>query len=159
MKNQYKMGALTTLRLMPSTKSEVKSFTEILKAEILSGYENPLSTAILLKALEDVVSSLRKDSDIEEVIMNEASKYNEKTFETSGAKFTIQLMGVKYNYDKCEDSTWSGLNDNLNVIKGKMKERESVLKAHPNKWVDADTGEVIYPAPKTGKEKVTITLI
>lgn len=153
------MNALSILRQLPSNRAEVNRFIDILRSEILDGNNDPLQVAVMLKAIGDVFAKLRTDDELDEFFLNEASKYPEKSFEIAGARIAVAMTGVKYDFPKCQDSTWLALQQEMTELKERIKDRENTLKAHKEKWVDAETGEEIYPVQKYGKEKITVTLL
>jgi hypothetical protein len=62
------MTAISVLSQMPENKAQIDTFVKSLKAEVISGTAEPLHVAVFLKTLEEVVSTLRKDKDVQEVI-------------------------------------------------------------------------------------------
>ena len=69
------------------------------------------------------------DKEVKEIIMEEADKYHEKTFEFSGAKVT-KSKRTTYDYAVCNDSVYNSLKEQLKI-------REAILKS----GIDASTGE------------------
>src|SRR5574343_97209 len=110
------MNAISTLTIMPQSKSEIAAYISQVKEQILSGYIDGCETAIMLKSLEDTIKTLRGDEDIKRFIMQEAEKYG-KSFEFKGAKFSIS--GRK-TYDFVEDSEWFVLNTQIEELKAKQ---------------------------------------
>lgn len=144
---------------MPNTKEEIKVFVEKVKYELEGGYIDPL------KALRDVraiQTALEQIADIAKPLaLAEAEKYG-KRFELMGAKFEIKEVGVKYNYENCNDLKYATLKDSEKKIKEDLKTRDGFLKAIKEKEiiVDDDTGETItvYPPIKSSTTSVVITL-
>ncbi len=153
------MKALSTINLMPSTNNEVDKMFTLIKQEILSGNENPLKLEVQLKAMETLIKKLRSDNEIKEQMIDEGMKYPEKSFELFGAKFIKTTVGVKYDFDVCQDSEWQDIKEHAENYKAKLKEREDFLKALKQPVVNPDTGEMIYPAKKTGKESISVKLL
>ena len=72
---------LAILEKLPQTKKEVKIFAKNLINSIQWGEINPLDLDGKLKALEEVVSMVRKSEEMKEGLLAEAEKYEEKTFD------------------------------------------------------------------------------
>ena len=141
------MTKSTALALMPTTKAELSTFIKGLKEEFLNGYSEPLEVAIQLKAMEDIVKSLRTDPDIKDMIISEAEKYG-KTFEEKGAKFTLK-QSVRYEYH----------DERISALKAEIKARETMLKALTGDMADPETGEILHPAIKKSSDSIMITLL
>jgi len=152
------MDTLSTITILPGNKKEVDSYYNNAKNELLNGNRDPLIILKHLKAYESIIKSLLADEEIEDTILNEAEKYGNKTFEYAGAEFQIKETGISYDYSNCNDSEWNDLKRQEEEIKKKRKEREETLKVHKEEWGDPETGEVIYPPVKKGKEKVILKL-
>lgn len=116
--------ALATLTQLPTTQTEIKSYVQTVKDDILGGWIQPEESAIILKAFEDIVKALRQDQEIKEYILSEAEKYTEKTFDYGGAQLT---KSSRTTYDYSRDEEWSELNEQLNDIKAYIKARETLL--------------------------------
>ena len=153
------MKAISTINLMPSTNNEVDKMFTLIKQEILSGKENPLKLEVQLKAMETLIKKLRSDNEVKDQMINEGMKYPEKSFEIFGAKFSKTTVGVKYDFDVCQDSEWQDIKEHAENYKAKLKEREDFLKTLKQPVVNPDTGEMIYPANKTGKESISVKLL
>ncbi|KPL08384.1 hypothetical protein AMJ86_00720 [bacterium SM23_57] len=100
----------------------------------LSGDVNPLGTELLMKSLENVINLVRKDDRFREAVIDEISKYEEKSFSFDGAVIT---KGERKNYDFSTDPRWVALREQL-------KEREALLKNIPkSEEIITLDGEVI----------------
>jgi len=128
--------AIAKIKALPSTKKDQKSFSnEIIKA-IVEGEVNPLKIDSYLKSIENVLYLIRKDVEVKQLVLNEAEKYGEKSFDAFNAVITISK---KTTYDYTKDSVW-------NKLKAKIKARETLLKSVINSdsdIVDTDTGEIL----------------
>ena len=139
---------------LPLNKVEISTFIARAKKVIMSGNENPLLIAKKLKVMETIVSELRKDKDIDDVMITEAMKYPKKTFEAFDAKFQLKETGVGYLYENCNDKVWDELDYEIQRLTKAKKAREEMLKTGFN----AETGEEFKPPLKTSTTKVTISL-
>ena len=91
------------------SKSQVIDLFVETKDSIMSGNQDPLKVAVHLKALEDLISRLRKDEQIQDYTLEQSLKQGEKIFSIYGAEISIQEMGTKYDYSICNDSLLGGL--------------------------------------------------
>ena len=151
------MNAISTLTVLPQSKEQIAQYVMMVKDDILSGYVNPLESALMLKAFEDILTALKGDKDIRAYIEQEADKYVEKTIDFHGAKITKQDR-AKYDFENCEDSTLKLLYQQAEQIKCNIKARESWLKTLKEPTVCIETGEVINPPAKTKQVIISITL-
>ena len=145
-------NALSTMKLMPSTKKELKTYVAKAKQEILGGWYNPLQVAGMLKAMEEVVKQLRSDPEIKDAIDNEASKYPDKTIDlcdftiTRSQRSTPDFTGI--------DSILDNLYKDAEMLKQVIKAREQVVLS----GVDPSTGEAFDEVPKKYTSILSISL-
>ena len=140
-------------------KSQVINLFVETKDQIMSGEQDPLKVAVHLRALEELISKLRKDEQIQEYTLEQAEKEGQKTFMIYGAEVQIKETGTKYDYSNCNDITHKKLIQNLNDIKNKIKDRETILKAiNEDNPVISTEGEILSPPLKTSKTGISITL-
>ena len=148
------MNALSTITILPSTKEEQKNYIALVKEAILSGEQNPLIIARQLNAFAGILKELTSDKDIKACFMDEAQKYGSKTFDL-GAKFTLQ---TRKTYDYSSDTEWREINASIEALKGRLKEREEMLKHLTCEVADIETGEMLTPPPFESNEILVITL-
>ena len=141
------------------SKAQVLDLFVETKTSILSGDSDPLKVAVQLKALEELITKLRKDSQVQDLILEQAFKEGEKTFTMYGAEISIMEMGTKYDYSICNDALLGGLYGELDLLKRKIKDRETMLKtiSEDNPAVSMD-GEILHPPLKRSKTGISITL-
>ena len=155
----FSMNALSTLTIMPENKESLALYISNLKSEILAGNENPLKIAKLLKILEEIVKTLRDDSEIKEIILKEAEKYKEKTIQNFGAEFCKKEAGIKYDYSECNDNEWNDLSQKIHELFLQKKEREQFLnKITPEITIFNNEGIRIEPPLKTSQTIVSISI-
>jgi hypothetical protein len=154
------MSTLSLISQFPVSKADRELFKRRMKSEILLGERSALDYAVYLAAIEKVFKELRTDEELENAILNEHEKRNEKSFDYKGATLTRSETGVSYDFES--DSKWVTLDRLKKQIDTEIKEREKILKAITNVLieVDADTGQIIeiYPPLKKSKTKVVVTL-
>jgi hypothetical protein len=151
------MNAISTLTALPLTRESQKDYIKQVKTSLLNGYVEPFEAAKMLKSFEDIIKALRADSEINELISNEADNYTEKAIEVNGCKFT-KCEKPTYDFMACEDSVWRELNIESVRINTLKKERETLLKSLKSEIVNPDTGEVIKPPTKKSTSYISVTL-
>ena len=145
-------NALSTIKLLPATRNELRDYSQKVKSEILSGHYDALEVAGMLKAMEELVKSLRADKDIKEAIETEADKYAEKTIEIGNFKITKSSRSTK-DYAGI-DPILEDLNVSLEQRKKMIKARQSVIDS----GVNPETGETFAPVPKQTQTIISVTL-
>jgi hypothetical protein len=136
-----------SLELLPkielSSIEPTKFNIELLKQTIVAHFrdsgESPLEMLVKSEALQQLLDGIRAE-----------------LIEVLGAELSKMESGVKYAYDG--DYTWQKLNQEVEAVKYKLKEREGLLKAIKEPLVDPETGEMIYPAPKYSTTTFKISL-
>lgn len=149
--------AISQFSNLPQTKKEREMFVQLVVNEILSGSRDPLEVEIYLKNIEETINEIRKNSEVKQLLISEASKYNSKTFDFNGSKITISKRST-YDYSTCNSSEWSELDSQIKELKEKQKVIEKQLSIMTKSIVDAETGELINPPVKSTTEFLTIKL-
>ena len=138
------METNTSIELIktPLSKSEQTDLINACVKSVVEGEVNPVSTEIALKALEEVIKSIRNHQDYKNCVMNETSKYG-KSFEAYGAKIE-NCQRTILDFSECGDVIWNEMNAEMEKLKERMKAREKTILT----GVDPATGEVLNP-PKS----------
>ena len=141
------------------SKSQIIDLFVDTKDQIMSGEQDSLKVAVHLKALEELISKLGKDEQIQDYTLEQSLKQGEKTFSIYGAEISIREMGTKYDFSICNDSLLEGLYSQMTILKKQIKERETMLKtiSEDNPAVSMDA-EILHPPLKTSKTGLAITL-
>ena len=141
------------------SKSQIIDLFVDTKDQIMSGEQDSLKVAVHLKALEELISKLRKDEQIQDYTLEQSLKQGEKTFSIYGAEISIREMGTKYDFSICNDSLLEGLYSQMTILKKQIKDRETMLKtiSEDNPAVSLD-GEILNRPLKTSKTGIVITL-
>lgn len=143
-------------------KTQRQSFVTSVIESVKSGNVNPLELHCNMKAMTEIVGSINKFPEYKEAIMEQAEKYDGKTFEYGHAKITIKEVGVNYDFSECNDLEYNELKTQFDELQAKVKDREKFLKAMPKKQVliDEETGETyeVFPAVKTSTTSLSVTL-
>lgn len=155
-------NALSIINNMPSTLDQVARFVSKVKDEALSGEYNPLEVLKQLRMAQKALEILNKDEELEEAAQKEHSKHGVKTLELPGASVTIKEVGVKYDYEACNDRIWRLHKEDESMSAYNRKEREKFLQSikDPITILNEETGQVetLNPAPKTSSTKLSVTL-
>jgi hypothetical protein len=148
------------LGLMASTSTQINVFSDSIIQAVQGGELNPLDVAVQLKAMELASERIRKETKVE--LLNEVSKYPEKSFTYNGNTITKAEHGTKYCFDKCGDPEWEMLNQQKESIARSMKEREEFLKAlkSPIEVLNSLSGEIhlLTPPTKTSVSGINISI-
>lgn len=150
-------SAISTLTILPTTKSDISNYVALVKNDILSGYMQPEAIAITLKSFEEIIKQLKADKEIKEHIQNACDLHNEKSFEYGDAKFTKSERPT-YDFKACDDPEWLRLSMDEMKVKGAKKTREDWLKTLKEATPDPETGELINPPTVLKTSIVSISL-
>lgn len=153
--------AISTLSVLPSNRDQIKTFSRMLKDEIMGGNVDPLKTLVHLKFIEKMLADILKDEELDNLFVKELDNYGkEKVVEIAGAKLSHMEAGTRYDYEASGDPKWFDLKKQSTEASERLKEREKFLQTIPYDQgvVDPDTGVFITRPPKTSKSKVKVTL-
>ena len=151
------MNNLSIITIAPRSKSEIETWVQGAKEELLSGNYNPLEIAIYQKAFFTALEDLFKSDEIKKMLMIEARKFPEKTISFQGAKITKSSKKT-WHYEKCNDSEYNNLCVIIEELTERKKEKEKLLQALKSEMANTETGEVINPAYFEESEYLTINL-
>jgi hypothetical protein len=146
---------------LPTSVSQRITFVEKFTAELEAGYIEPETTAISLKAMEELVKALRANPRIRDIMADAVNKHPEKTFEYQGAKFEKAETGVSYDYTVCQSSVWKRLKEESDKAIQALKNQEEFLKSlafTEEDVFDNDTGEKLFPPAKSSNTYFKVTL-
>jgi hypothetical protein len=135
-------------------REQVELMHQEFRIQIEEGNINPLEFAIkarmIIKALEQTLT------DTQYLAINEQEKHG-KTAEMFGAVATTSEMGVKYDYESCNDIEWIILKENVERTTEMLKAREKWLRSltKPENIVDAN-GEIITITPPIKRSTTTL---
>lgn len=153
--------AISTLSVLPSNRDQIKTFSRMLKDEIMGGNVDPLKTLVHLKFIEKMLADILKDEELDNLFVKELDNYgNEKVVEIAGAKLSQMEVGTRYDYEASGDPKWFDLKKQSTEVSERLKEREKFLQTIPYDAgvVDPDTGVFITRPPKTSHTKVSVRL-
>ena len=149
-------------QIFETTKEQRVEFTHQLIERLNNGELDPLKTHLQVKALEDMLETLKNNKDYKDAVLN-AAVQNGKEFEYMSAKFNVREVGVKYDYTKCESPAYEEIMADYNDAAKRKKDMEDFLKKVPHQGLDiinGVTGEVtrVYPPAKSSITSVAVSL-
>jgi hypothetical protein len=149
-------------QIFETTKEQRTEFTYQLIERLNAGELDPLKTHLQVKALEDMLETLKANKDYKDAVL-QAAVLNGKDFEYMSAKFNIREVGVKYDYTKCESPAYEEILNEYNSAAKAKKDMEEFLKKVPHQGLDiinGVTGEVtkVYPPAKSSTTSVAVSL-
>jgi hypothetical protein len=130
------MNELSHLTVLPSNKQEIKAFAANAKVELLSGNYDVLELFVQSKAIEKTLSEIFDDKEVKAKLNDLAQLYPEKTFEIGQAKIS---RSERKTYDHTSDPEWNSIQSDIEILKARLKMRETVLVRDD---IDYQTGEV-----------------
>jgi hypothetical protein len=151
------------LALFETNKEQRQSFALDLVSKIEQGEVDPLKIHLQVKAMEDIIKLLNDNTIYKKAVLEQAQKFEGRSFIYQNAKIEIKEVGVKYDFSKTGDTVYQMLDQMLLSAKTSVKQREDFLKTVPPKGMqvlDEGTGEMItvYPPSKSSTTSIAVTL-
>lgn len=148
--------AISAMSELPSNKQELLDYNELIKQSILSGNNDVLEVARKINILKRIAEFFEKDKDIQEVVLNEASKFSNGELK----EIQVKELGTKYYFEKCGHSIYNRLVDQRDSLNASIKALEEGMKLTGGVAVDPLTGEefTFNKAAKSSTTKVVFTL-
>jgi formiminotetrahydrofolate cyclodeaminase len=162
------------LALFQTTKDERRAFVESLINALNEGELKPLDIHLQIKSMEDIISQLTDRNEktnknfttairYNQLLLEAAEQYHQKSFEYQNAKIELKEVGTKYDYSQCNDAEYSELVAQQKEITEKVKAKERFLQTVPVKGIvitNDETGETytVYPPSKKSTTSVAISL-
>jgi hypothetical protein len=159
-----------------SKKGVAKAASNIY-ASIMDHGMSAVDFAVMLKFVEETGKELKELSDengkntFVDLVREEIEKNSNdgKSYTTKyGVKFELYEAATKFDYESCGDPIWNKLNKDLEILKVRMKERESFLKSLSESVtmniIDPETSEfhenvTLYPPVKSSTSTYKQTMI
>jgi hypothetical protein len=155
----YEESAISILRKLPESKSQADNFVRLIRESIENGETDVLLAYKNISMLEHIFKKLKSDLIIKDVVLEEAERFNQKTFEYQNTKFTIKEVGSTYKYERCNDTVWNDLSEKIKELTDKRKEREAFLRTIKRGMeIYNEEGTLIEPPIKQSTTAVTVTL-
>lgn len=141
-------------------KTTAAEMAQLIISAIENGDVNALNLKIKIKAIENVIKTIKPILDKEARSIAELE--GQKSFTRLGSTVKLQETGVEYDYTNCQDPKHAKLTESFESAKAAKENREAYLKAldKSETIVDEDSGEIvtIYPPIKSSTSSVVITL-
>jgi hypothetical protein len=153
MENQQ-MTALSVVALFPETRKQINDFSEQVINSVYDGKTNPLEVDYAFKCIEETAKTIREG--IKKDVVSECEKYGDKPFEYKGAKSVQVNNRSTYDFSGC--SMWNELKEQENAIAEKRKKLETILKTIQGEMADAESGEILNPAPCSNSKIIVYKL-
>ena len=136
------------------SKRGAESLSKELSIKVKDGFENALHIQCAIKYYEEVFKQVKEE--IKQDVATEFSKYGGRKAEAFGYSMQESESGVSYDYST--DAIWMGLNEELESLKEKLKQRESALKLIKDKgnWVMNPLTSELYEEVAPVKKSTTI---
>jgi hypothetical protein len=133
--------------------------------------------ATMFKFVEETSKQLKELTDdggknsFTELVREEIKSHSDdgKSYTTKhGTKFELFEAASKFDYESCGDPVWNRMNNELEILKAKVKERESFLKTLTKSMemniMDPDTQEFhegvnLHPPVKSSTSTFKQTMI
>ena len=148
---------VSTLSLMPETKSQQEVFVSKLIDSVKFGAISPLKAEAIICNLEQVARAYRANYEVRDMLL-QAVQFKGGKCEDFNAKFQIAEAGVIYDYENSK--TWRDLTREIEKLNEKRKTIEAALKlATPEvPFIDPTNGEKITECKKVFKTIVKTTI-
>ena len=148
---------VSTLTLMPETKSQQEVFVSKLIECVKHGAISPLKAEAIICNLEQVAKAYRANYEVREMLL-QAVQFKGGKCEDFNAKFQVAEAGVIYDYENSK--TWRDLTREIEALNEKRKTIEAALKlATPEvPFIDPTNGEKITECKKVFKTIVKTTI-
>jgi hypothetical protein len=137
------------------TKKGVARAAANIYTSVMEGNMAATDVAVMLKFVEETGKQLKELTDdngknsFVDLVREEVERSSDdgKTYSTKhGVKFELYEAATKFDYESCGDPVWNRLSKESELIKMKMKERESFLKTIKGSTtmnvMDPDTAEL-----------------
>lgn len=151
-------SAHQVLKLMPSTKEGIDKFSDLLFTELEEGHIDPLWLRVVQRCMEKVFENIKERLD--ELCLDEAGKYGEKSFSYRGFKVQIAEVNTEYDYSVCNYPPLLRLSEQAKKIKQRIDEEKKFLNSlkGPKSINDEMTGEVLEVLPPVKYSKTGIKI-
>jgi hypothetical protein len=168
--------AKSILALFETNKAQRKDFVDDILTRLDEGQVNPLVVQLQVKCMEDILTQLTSTDKEKNKNLEAAIKYKkhlaeaftnyaegQKSFSFHNATFRQMEAGSRWQYENTEDPVLGELYEQQEVLKKKIKERETFLQGLPEDGVtitDENTGQVvrIFRPYKTSTTTIAVNL-
>ncbi len=149
---------MSTVRQLPETKQQIEIFADQLEQGLNNGRIVASELLRFQKAMEKVFDKVKPT--LIDCALAELDKYEKNTI-IKNTEFSIVEAGTKYDYSMCNDAELNDLYLSMDLLKEKVKHRETFLKAlkEPLSIIDEETGDLqrVHPPKKSSSTTVKVT--
>ena len=148
---------VSTLALMPETKSQQEVFVSKLIENVKGGAISPLKAEAIICNLEQVSKAYRTNREVKDMLL-QAVQFKGGKCEDFNAKFQVAEASVDYDYENSK--TWRDLTIEIEALNERRKTIEAALKVATTEvtFVDPTNGEKITECKKIFKTIVKTTI-
>jgi len=145
-----------SIKIERVSKSAIHEIANSVVSYVLDGNDDPLKEFIKAKALSEIASEI--SDGLKDDAIREAEKYdlNDSVF---GCK--VVLKSTPTSYDFSHDGEWKSVNDEIEKLKSRLKDREKkMIDAMKYSELTDELGEVIPPAriKKEGSQTIAVNI-
>ena len=144
-------SVISYIRLMPATKSEQETAANQIISAIHENQVDALEVKLYLDSIKKTIELVDKSTIYKSKVIEEAQRYNEKTFGLKGAKITVAGR-TSYDYSVCNDEVLNDLLAQQKQLELMIKNRQEMLKI----GVNPETGEQLKKPVENYTEYLTI---
>lgn len=145
--------------IVKTGKADIQAMALNIAKLVRNGDEDALSVLIKCKAIKKACEDAERM--IENAAFQQADYYESKLFNVGGAEVQVKESGVKYNFSELGHKQYDELCAEIDRLSAEKKRIETILKAHPDVWVETDinTGETyeVKPCVKSSKTTLAVT--
>lgn len=135
--------------ILSLNKSSISSLIDQVCHSLTEGNEDPVKALVMGKKLDEL--SKKYNEKVRQLVSGKIKLQKGESYIKYDVEITEEETGVRYDYSKCNDAEWNQLNDEIEPLLAKRKEREEFLKTIRKEFVDEETGEIIQPPLRSGK--------
>jgi hypothetical protein len=135
MQENNEMSVVSLVRMLPETKQQIETFSNMVVNSIINGEVNPLEVDYQLKCFEMAIDNIRKNTTIKNLILDEVDKYKNQEYKDGG----IISVSSKTTYDFSHNPAWVALDK-------QKKQLEILMKSIAEPVNNENTGESTPPA-------------
>lgn len=139
------------MELLPSTSSQITSFSKQIVDAVRTGHENPLNVLLQIRAMEKSLKIIY--DNIKVFAEREAEKYPGDKFDFKGNEIAKCDVKTEYDYLASGDPIYERLQYEAEKAAKELKDRETFLKSIKAEMtiIDDYTGEVVTIKPALKK--------
>ena len=143
---------------LPQNKAEIEVYNANVKELALSGEVDIIKLARTVNIMKRIVENFEKESEIQDALLNEVSKYGKGEL----SEIQVKEVGTKYDFSECNHSQYDRLCSEIEMLNEQKKSIETYLKSlkQPTDFIDPQTAEMVQllPPSKISTTKCVFTI-